>query len=389
MKILPFKKVESWIDQYIIRFFAISRESPFAHYLSGLLLLIGVTLGWTNQSVSSIFFEKFLRIFCFTTLLASLMAKRKFFYHLSLLSVVFYPMLIFLTPSTHQFINYELSKLVSLKNFMQDNIFESNMINLVVTNEDIHYFLSFGYYVSLLGFLIGIREIKTFKWIVKVVLISGSFLIVIWLLLASSIYLMNRDKAFGKSVYLLLKHLNTFSHVINDYDYIYFKAGEFDQNKGKESWERTFYQAVIYKNNNDFIRSLDLLKRLRSHKTSLINLQLADMASRVPKSTLSRGEKINLLSNIYIYYPHPDIAIYLALLYFENKTYHSVISLINDAIPHVRNKYILADLYNVLGDSYGGMNEVYAARFHYKKSLMMFDRIRSGNFHAYKGLAGW
>ncbi len=381
--------VEQGVNQSIHRFFSFSKEPLFPKVLSILLIIVGILLGWTRPPVSPLFFEKVLRILLLVTLLAFLVTRQTFFYKTSLLAMLFYPLLIFLTPSGYHFVIQELDKLVSLKSFMTGQIFESNLVNLDITDEDINYFIGFGYYVSAMGFLIGIRELRNLKFVVKSIVFPASFLIGVWILLFSSIFLMERDYPLGKGIYLLLKRINSISHCIDYYDYLYFKAGEFDQRKGRKSWENIFYQAILYKNNSYFKQSLGLLKEIRSHKRNLIDLELADLVRKVSTSELSITEKIDLLKDISLYYHDPDIKIYLACFYMKYKAHHSSISLIQDTLPVVRNKFILSDLYNLLGDIYGELRETNLSRYYYTKSLHTYDRVKSGNFHAYKGLSGW
>jgi tetratricopeptide (TPR) repeat protein len=200
---------------------------------------------------------------------------------------------------------------------------------------------------------------------------------------------MERDYTLGKGIYLLLKRVNSFSHCIDYYDYLYFKAGEFDQRRGKESWEKMLYQAVLYKNNSYFKQSFEILRAIRHYKKDLVDLELADLARKVPISKLPIPEKIDLLRDIALYDHDPDLKIYLACFYMKEKTHHNSISLLQDTLPAVRNKFILSDLYNLLGDIYGELKEVSLSRHYYTKSLHTYDRVKSGNFHAYKGLSGW
>ena len=293
MRTFSIQTVEQWAIQTLHRFFSFSRKPSFTMILSLLLILVGIVLGWTHQPVSPLFFEKYLRIFILAALFAFLLTRWAFFYRVSLLALVVYPLLIFLDPSYYNFVSQELDKLVSLKSFMNSEIFESNMVNLDITNEDIHYFLGFGYYVSAMGFLIGIREVKNLKFVAKWIVLAGSFFIAIWILIHSSIFLMERDYTLGKGIYLLLKRVNSFSHCIDYYDYLYFKAGEFDQRRGKESWEKMLYQAVLYKNNSYFKQSFEILRAIRHYKKDLVDLELADLARKVPISKLPIPEKID------------------------------------------------------------------------------------------------
>lgn len=357
--------------------------------ISIVLILTGIILGWTNPSVSPLFIEKLFRFSSLIPAVIFLLSRRKIFYHLALIPVLLYPLFIFLSPSYNTLVHSELDKLLAMQQFLTSEVYESNMVNLGIEKGDILYFVSFGYYLSGLGLLTGMRDIRSLKFILKFSTLPVVLLLVTWLCLHISTDLMDRDYAIGRGIYSFIERINSFSGVIERYGYIYFKAGEFDARHSEETWEKRFYLALIHKNEGDFQQSLDLYKNIRPGREDLINVQLSDLYLKILHSKLSASEKIYLFKDIGALYQTSDLQIYLACLYLGDRSYNNAISLIEDVAPVISNKYILADLYNLLGDIYSSINEVNLSRLYYRKSLKMYDRVKNGNSHAYKGLAGW
>ncbi|HZX13967.1 MAG TPA: hypothetical protein VFF49_06165 [Thermodesulfobacteriota bacterium] len=50
---------------------------------------------------------------------------------------------------------------------------------------------------------------------------------------------------------------------------------------------------------------------------------------------------------------------------------------------------LLSDVYNILGDVYHLSENFPGSRTMYRKSIKTFDKVKNGNYHAWKGIAGW
>jgi hypothetical protein len=346
-------------------------------------------MGWTRPSIHPIFFEKTLRFLVIIFAVFFSLTRKKMLFNLSLVLVIFYPLFFYLNPSCYSFLNTELNNLLSLKHFSRTHLFEPAILYIDVVQGSFAYFVSFGYYLSILGVFVGIINLQSLKFTIKASILFVVLGGILWFCVYATCALVDKNYSAGRNLYSLLGKLNSFSHVTDDYDYIYFKIGEFDAKRGKESWENKFYQALIYKENNQFELSLELFKQLIKKRKRLVELQLSDLIMKINASSLSESRKLFLLRNILILYQSPELEMYLACLYFQDKSYNNSISLAQDAIAHTKNKFILADLYSLLGDIYGATGDVKTSRQWYYKSLQVFNRIKSANMHALKGLAGW
>lgn len=384
-----FHRAEQYTESLSSRLLLFSRKPAFLTILSIVFMVMGIIFGWTYTSINPSFLDRFLRICCLVSILIFSLTKKRVFFSLALVSVLFYPLFTFLSPSYFTVMANELDRFLTLKKILSTQVYESNMSNLDVVQGNYTYFVAFGFYVSLVGVIARIRDFKTARFVIVSTLVPAVFLGLVWLSIFSSIFFMERNFSAGRGLYSVIKGVNTLSHVISQYDYIYFKAGEFDIKHNKETWEKDFYRASIYKENGEFTQSLALMKSLRGKAEKLIDLQLTDLSAKVITSHLPLSDQLSLLKSINEIHQTTDQKIYLACLYLKSRSYHNALFFIEDALPSVKNKYILADIRDILGDVYGDVHEVKASRTNYKKSLDTYDRVKNGNFHAYKGLAGW
>jgi len=54
-----------------------------------------------------------------------------------------------------------------------------------------------------------------------------------------------------------------------------------------------------------------------------------------------------------------------------------------------KERTLISDVYNILGDMYHRAEKFADSRDMYRKSIKAFDRKKNGNYHAWVGLAGW
>ena len=94
----------------------------------------------------------------------------------------------------------------------------------------------------------------------------------------------------------------------------------------------------------------------------------------------------------YAYSLNPDrieTNFYLLNLSYKSKKFDSGIRYGEFLIENSGNNILLSDVYNAIAKIYGELDQKQLSRDMYKKSLDHYDGLRKGNYHAWKGLAGW
>lgn len=307
----------------------------------------------------------------------------------------------------------EIGQFNSITQFASKNLYESNFLSLpveltppeigdiwvdpwsriLVTIES----LGIGFWITLLGTIIVSRKLGGKRFIIALLfsiilslpgIVTASFLTV-----GRGAFIRgNYSKSVDK--YRLAMRINqSFGNgTLKELELYYLWAGESLFHLGvKDAPEVYIFLGKNLEGIGSFIKSKEMYERAMSLPPAkqalartIVKEALYDFKENEFGSAMERLEEAIKLDKTQIEAPFYMTYISSVLENQQQTFYYS--SLVLD---RCKEKLLISDLYNMLGDMYEKTGNLADARTMYKESISTFDRIKTPNYHAWVGIAGW
>ncbi len=363
-------------------------KSIIAH----ILIFFGLVTPWQSLHLSlhQFYWVRFFKLVYLCNYLIFCLSSRykTLAFNFMIFFLALYPICLILNPSWYSFIQNEIDMIEFLKSFLGSSIFESNFKQIKILN--VYSFIGYGYFLTFLGtFIFFCKENFNLSIFIRMLSLVICVLCLIYFFIYLSIHYLEKNNMLGRKIFLILNTLNNGIDIISSKTDFYLEVGNFDSFNGIASPESQLFLVYLYGSNGRFSNAIYELKNLkyRISKPIFDNISFI-LAKEIVLSSTSINQKILFLKQLYSANSSIEIRIILGILYYKNSDYKNSLVILTDILKKIKNRYLLADMYNLLGDIYSYFY-VAKAREYYKKSILSYDRVKSGNFHAFKGLAGW
>jgi len=358
---------------------------------SHVFILLGIIAPWQsyNLALHQFYWIKYFKEFYLLCYLGYIFfSKKKIFFNIMLFFLFLYPVTLILNPSWFYFIENESNIVNFLKRLLGFSIFESNFKQIKIVNT--YSFVAYGYFLTLVGTIMILKKRKfNLLLFIKLSFLTVFFLCFINIFIHLSSSYLERNNLLGKKIFYLLNKINKKIDIISNDFNLYLEVGEFDAFNGFRTSYASLFLIYTKSQNNYLSEAIYELSKLKLKKNkSMFNYISFILAKDISQSSFSINQKINLLERIYHLNPTIEIKLILGTYYYKNFDFQNSIIILTNTINQLRNRYLLSDIFNVLGDIYS-YSSVEIAREYYQRSLKAYDRVKGGNFHAFKGLAGW
>ncbi len=336
----------------------------------------------------------------------------RWFLFFLLIIVLSFPLQIHWDYAFLQNVISEVMQKENIKQFAKSYIYEPNIVGSPgITITDISYLwddawsrinltresLGVGFWIAFIGTIIVSRKLRIKKFVIALLLsltlslpgiVTASFMALGRNAFLTGDYLRSADmynlamkvnQSFGnktlkdlESYYLWLGE-SLFHTGVNDAPEVYFFLG--NNLEGIDSFIKSeeMYQESM---------SLPPAKKVLARVT--VKEAVNDFEEKRFGSAMERFEEAFELDRNQF-----EALFYMSYISFVLKDRQLTLYYSGLLFDRCKEIILLSDVYNILGDMYHQAENFSPSRDMYIKSIDTFDRIKNGNYHAWKGIAGW
>lgn len=353
-------------------------------------------------------------LFLLTAILTIIGIKwSRWFLFLLLVIVLSFPLQIHWDYIFVNSISSEIGQFKDIRQFANKNLYESNFLSLpeelrpsdisdiwvdpwlrvLVTAES----LGIGFWIVLIGTVIVSRKLGRRKFIMALL-----FSIILSLpgIATASFLTLGRDAFirgnYSKSVNVYKRAMSinqSFGNrTLKKLELYYLWVGESLFHLGvKDTPEVYLFLGKNLEGVDSFVKSKEMYERAmslppvkQSLAKALVKEALYDFKEKEFGSAMERLEEAIKLDRTQIEAPF-----YMTYISFVLKNQQLTLYYAGLVLDRCKEKLLVSDLYNILGDMYEKTEDPADARAMYRQSISTFDRVKNGNYHAWVGIAGW
>jgi len=409
-------KLEKIVD-LLERFF---RKIPLDKWLLG-LASIGLFLHWVKYPLSGGInsFNLYSPILIswgllFLIVAISAIIRNRWFLLFPLLVIVLYfPLQIHWDYVFIQDIISEITQKGKIQQFAEGHVYEPNIVNppedlkpsdtsdlwndpwsrIILAIES----LGIGFWIAFIGIIIISRKLGRKKFIIALLC---SLALSLPGMLTASFLTLGRN-AFLKGDYVKSLDRYKFAMEINQFvgkrtlkeaEFYYLWIGESLFHMGvKNAPEVYFFLGKNLEEADSFIKSKEMYQKslsLPPARKALAGAMVAEAKNdfnqkRFGSAMESLEEAFRLDRNQF------EALFYMTYISFILKDKQSSLYYSSQLFDICKERTLISDVYNILGDMYHRAEKFADSRDMYRKSIKAFDRKKNGNYHAWVGLAGW
>lgn len=311
-------------------------------------------------------------------------------------------------------ISSEVVQMNNIRQFARENIYEPNIINNTPTDispSDINNLwsnpwarvvltvksLGAGFWVAFIGTIIVSRKLGAkkiiFALLVSFALSLPGIITASFMVLGRSAFLVG-DYSRSVDMYRIAMRINqSFGNkTLNKLGLYYEWVGQSLFHMGIEDIpEIYFFLGRNLERVNSFMKSKEMYREsanLPPGKKALARVMVEEAVSDFQKENF--GSAMERLKEAYVLDRNQVEALfYMTYISFLLKDQGSALYYSSLLFDKCKEKLLFSDLYNIIGDVYQRTDNLADSNAIYRKSINVFDLIKRGNYHAWKGRAGW